>query len=125
MIPDVKFGPDNSLYALSHKGSLNGRILVLKPGQTDFSRAFVLVPESEAAIEGFVLSKTKLYVRDMIGGPSQIRVYDHTGRTQGIIPLPPVSAATDLTALDGDRLLYRNASYTEFPAWYTYQPSQP
>lgn len=125
MIPDVKFGPDNSLYALSHKGSSNGRVLVLKPGQTDFSRAFVLVPESEAAIEDFVVSKSKLYVRDIIGGPSQIRIFDHTGRTQGTIPLPPVSAATDLTVLDGDRLLYRNVSYTEFAACYTYQPSQP
>ena len=124
MIPSLQFGPDNSIYALSHQGSPRGKILKLKPGQTDLSRGFVLIPETEAVIEDFVITDSKLFVRDVIGGPSQVRVFDQSGRLQGTVPLAPVSAVSDLTPMAGDRILYRSASYTQFPTCYTYDPSQ-
>ena len=39
----------------------------------------VVVPQSDAVIEQVVPTRTLLYVIDLVGGPSQVRVFDHQG----------------------------------------------
>lgn len=124
MINRVKFGPDNALYLLSHKNASRGNILRLPPGKTKLSQANTVVKESEVVIQSFLPTVTKIYVRDLVGGPSQIRVLNRAGRFQKLIPLMPVSSVWGMISLGGDSILFTNSSYIEPPACYIYQPSQ-
>jgi prolyl oligopeptidase len=124
MVNQARFGPDNSLYFLSSKDASRGKILRLPPGETRLSHANTVISESEAVIQSFLPTATKLYVRDLAGGPSQIRVLDHAGSFQKLIPLMPVSSVWGMISLGGDKILFTNSSYIEPPVCYTYEPSQ-
>jgi len=124
MITRVKFGPENALYLLSHKDAPRGKILCLPPGKTRLSQANTVVAESEVVIQSFLPTANKIYVRDLVGGPSQIRVLEHTGSFQKLIPLMPISSVGEMISLGGDEILFRNSSYIEPPVCYTYEPSQ-
>lgn len=124
MITQGKFGQDNSLYLLSKKGAPRGKILRLPPGKTKLSQAKTVIAESEVVIQGFLPTATKIYIRDLVGGPSQARVLDHAGSFQGLIPLMPVSSVREMVSLGADKILFRNSSYIEPPVCYTYEPAQ-
>lgn len=113
------FGRDNSLYLLSRQGSPKGRILRLPLEEApSLARASVVVPESDGAIQDFVPTATRLYVDDLLGGPSRVRVFDLAGRRLADLPLLPVSAVEALVPIGGDDILIDNGSYLSLPAWY-------
>jgi prolyl oligopeptidase len=87
------------------------------------SDAQTVVPESKVAIENFLPIANTLYVVDQIGGPSQIRIFDTSGKAQGVIPTPPVSAVNQILRSDGDQLLFNDSTYLEPAAWYRYDPT--
>jgi len=124
LIPVVKFGSDNALYALSHHGSPRGRILRSGIRQLDFSKARTVVAESDVVIDCFVCTDNMIYVADVVGGPSQVRVLDHKGQFQKTVPILPVSSVSPPVSLGGDKVLIRNRSYTEPTACYTYEPGE-
>lgn len=132
-ISAVVFGPKNGLYLVSRKNAPRGQILHLPPGTTDLSAAKTIVKQSAVNIEGFAIggggptaslavTATKLYVIDINGGPSQLRVFDHEGGHEEIVPTLPVSSLNQLVPYIGDEILFRNTSYTTPPAWYRYDP---
>jgi prolyl oligopeptidase len=61
-----------------------------------------------------------LYVAMMAGGPSELLTFDHAGKPLGSVPIPPVSAVTELVRLGEDDLLFRDGSFTAPPAWFRY-----
>jgi prolyl oligopeptidase len=124
LITRSKFGPDNTLYLLSYKNASRGKILRLSPSEKRLSRAKTVVPESEVVIRSFLPTANKIYVRDLVGGPSQIRVLNRSGKFEKLIPLIPVSSVWGMVSLGGDSILFTNSSYVEPPACYTYEPSQ-
>lgn len=115
------FGPDNKLYLLSIKDAPKGKVLRVDPAKPDLAKADTLVAHSDVTIQGFVPTKSKLYVKDLVGGPSQVRVFDLKGKAAGTVPIPAISSVRQLVPMDGDDILFRNQSYTEAPAWYTYK----
>ena len=128
----AKVGPDNALYLLSRKDAPRGRILKL-PSPTDpLSNAKVVVKQtagaaadenSRASIESFELSGASLYVNDVIGGPSLVRVFDDQGNTTSTIN-PPSSAIGPVVPLgEGDVLLYVS-SFLEPSAWMKFDSRQ-
>ena len=124
-IPDqiihASFGPDNKLYLLSIKDAPSGKVIRIDPAKPDLAKADVLVPGSDATIQGFVVTKSKLYTQDVLGGPSQVRIFDLKGKASGTVPIPPISSVRQIVAMDGDEILFRNQSYTEPPAWFTFE----
>jgi prolyl oligopeptidase len=121
-VVQASFGQDNKLYLLSRKDAPRGKILRLDPARPELAKAEVLVPESDVTIKSYVATKGRLYVVDLAGGPSQVRVFDLKGKRLGDIPILPVSAVFGVEPLqrNGDDVLFLNTSYTEPPAWYTY-----
>ncbi len=114
VIRQVVIGPDGAAYLVSRKGSPNGRVLKLAPGDYDLKHAKEIIPAATAALppEGDVIVPTKdrLYVRYVAGGPSEVQVFDPSGKAMGPIALPPVSAVREMTLLgDGDLLLGLNS----------------
>jgi prolyl oligopeptidase len=114
-----RFGVDGKLYLLSRKDAPHGRILSLPLATPTLGKATVVVKhDSEFTIEAFEPTKTRLYVTDVVGGPSDLRVFDLAGNPQGTIPLVPVSAVSELVRTDGDAVLFDNESFLDPPAWF-------
>jgi prolyl oligopeptidase len=125
----VKPGPDAALYLLSRKGAPRGQVLRLPLAHLDLAEAKVTVPQSSgpaadesarASIEDFVPAPGHLYVADVVGGPSRIRVFDLQGHPLPGPPLPPVSAVRQLVPTHGGDVLFNVATYLEPSAWYRF-----
>lgn len=116
------FGPDGHLYLLSIKGAPRGQVIRIDPAKPDLAKADVLVAQSDVTIQGFTVTKSKLYTQDLVGGPSQVRIFDlKPGSKAAVMPIPAISSVRQLVAMSGDDILFRNQSYTEPPAWYTFK----
>jgi prolyl oligopeptidase len=122
-ITAAEFGPKDTLYLLSLKGSPMGKVLRLSCAEPLLTHAKLVVPESKAAVvESFTPVGDRLFVNEMVGGPSTIRVYNLEGKALGEVAVPPVSAVGEMLAVGGD-LCFRDESYVTPPAWYRYAPA--
>ena len=127
-IVSVKFGADRALYLLSRKDAPRGQILRLPLSHLDFAEAKVVVPQTaggpdeaeRASIEDFVPAWGRLYVIDLMGGPSRIRVFDNQGKVLPAPVLPPVSAVTQVVSVGGGDVLFYVSSFLEPPALYRF-----
>jgi prolyl oligopeptidase len=124
------FGGDGALYLLSRADAPMGKILRLPLPAAGSAAAVpppaeaeVVVPAGDAAIEGFLAAETRLYVVDMVGGPSRVRVFDLGGRERTPVPLPPIASVGQLVRLDGDEILLRVETFLTPPAWHRFDPA--
>jgi prolyl oligopeptidase len=123
-ITGAVFGPDETLYLLSRQDAPRGKILRLPLADPKLAEAATVVPESEAAIMSYLPTANRLYVVDLVGGPSQIRVFDRDGKLQKPVPIKPISSVAQLVRLgDGDNILFRNETFIDPPAWYLFEAS--
>jgi prolyl oligopeptidase len=116
------FGRDGRLYALGLKGSPRGRIVAmpLDDPAAGLNGAATVVAESESVIEGFLPTRSRLYVEALVGGPSELRVHALDGRLLGVVDAQPLSTIILGTHLDGDKILFGSRSFTRAFAWYVY-----
>jgi len=113
------WGRDDALYLLSRKGAPRGRILrIARSNSPSLADAKVVVPQSDAALDAITVTATKIYSKEIIGGPSQVRVFDLAGRLQQKLALEPISNVAEIVALDGDDVLYEAESYVTPAAYY-------
>ncbi len=119
----ARFGLNQSLYMLSHNNAPKGQILQLPLTATELPKASIVVPQGDESIEDFVPTVEKLYLVDMVGGPSHIRALDISGKAEKAIPAEEVSTAGDIIWTGGDEILFRQESNLQPPAWYRYDPS--
>jgi prolyl oligopeptidase len=140
-IVSVKFGADPALYLLSRKDAPRGQILRLPIENLDLAHAKVVVPQSSgagsdeadrASIENFVPVWQRLYVIDIVGGPSRVRVFgevtvqrlpggrDTIFQQKGEFPLPPISAIGQVVSVGAGDVLFYSSTYLDPPAWYFY-----
>jgi prolyl oligopeptidase len=128
------FGPGESLYLVSLDKAPRGKILRLPLATPALAQARTIVPESEAAIQGIrytsnsyaagiTATADRLYVIDVVGGPSQIRIFDAEGKALEKVPLAPVSAVEEVVPLQGDDILFHSQTYLTPPAWYRFDPA--
>jgi len=131
-IKAVVIGPD-AVYMLSRDHAPHGKLLRAPLSSPELKNAKVIVPESSNVIQDFqytlagmqptfVPTATRLYVTELVGGPSEIRIYDQNGRDLGTVPAEPVSTITQIVPLAGDTILFGNTSYVDPIAWYRYDP---
>ncbi len=123
-VTGAAFGQDQALYLLSRRGTPRGQILRMPLATPDLKEAKTIVKESDAAIAGYVATDSRLYVVDLVGGPSQVRVFDLHGEPQKPVPVPPVSSVGQVVRLKGDIILFRGETYLEPPAWYRFDPAK-
>jgi prolyl oligopeptidase len=121
-------GPDGALYGISRAGAPNGKIVKLAApfAAGKLATAPTIVPESDVAIlsggaenhqDDLSLSATRLFVRDIVGGPNQVRVFDLSGRPLGKLPLPDVAANGEIVPLANGDVLYNVSTYLR-PVYY-------
>ena len=114
-----RFGLDGDLYLLSRKDAPHGQILALPLAMPSLDQAKVVVKHDTLfSIDAFEPTTSRLYVIDMVGGPSDLRVFDLAGNMQTTIPLLPVSTVSNVVRTEGDTVLYDNESFIDPPAWF-------
>ena len=124
-------GPDDALYGVSRAGAPNGKIVKLarvkslRPGAS-LATAPVIVAESDVAIltdgaeqhqPDLTLDGRHLILRDIVGGPNQLRVFDHDGQPLFKLPLPEVSANSEVEPLACGDVLFDVSTYLR-PRYY-------
>jgi prolyl oligopeptidase len=117
-IKAARLGRDNALYLLSRADAPRGKVLRLPLEKLELANAEMIVPASDAVIQFFEPTADALYVCDLLGGPSQIRRFGLDGKGETVIPIPKISAVTEMESLEDNSLLFRDVGYTEPAAWF-------
>jgi len=132
-VVSARLGADNALYLLSRKDAPRGRVLRLPLSTPQLSKAKVIVKQtrgpamssdesSRASIDSFVVTPQRLYVTDVAGGPSRVRIFDHLGRQLGQLPLEENSSAGPMIRLKNDEVIFQSSSWIRPPAWFRFSP---
>jgi len=122
-IKEAAFGQDQFLYLLSRNDAPRGKILRLPLDRPVLAGAKTIVPQGDNVIQFGVPTAGRLYVTEVAGGPSNLRIFEADGRYLGTVPIEPLSSVQNLVALDGDAILYLNESYIDPPAWFRLDPA--
>jgi prolyl oligopeptidase len=117
-IKATRIGRDDALYLLSRADAPRGKILRTALDKPELANATVIVPPSDAVIQFMEPTADAIYVGDLLGGPSQIRRFGLNGTGEKIVPIPNISAVTEMESLEDNSLLFRDVSYTEPAAWF-------
>jgi len=117
-IKAARLGRDNALYLLARADAPRGKILRLPLDNPELANATMIVPPRDAVIQFMEPTASALYVGDLLGGPSQIRRFGLDGKNETLIPIPKISAVSEMESLEDNSLLFRDVSYTEPAAWF-------
>jgi len=121
---EAKLGLDNHLYLLSRQGAPLGKILCIPLDKPTLDAARVVVPEGSLSIQLFLPTQNYLYITELDGGPSRLRVLNHQGEHVTSVPLEPVSGVWDLKHEEGDTVLFLGSSFLNPDHWSRYNPAQ-
>jgi prolyl oligopeptidase len=116
------FGKDGKIYLLSNRDAPRGAVLTVPIARPKIASAQTIVPESGAVITSLLPTADRLYVVDLVGGPSEVRVFDLNGTFRGMLPTAPVATVSGLLPLKGDEILYGTETYLENFAYFKYDP---
>lgn len=149
-IKRVQFGRDSALYLLSRKDAPRGKILRLPlatlaptsnipigPGgggdhleqpepnaSSLLAQATVIAPESKGVVQEFAPSEHRLYIGELMGGPSELSYMSLQGKDRRQIPILPVSTVGGMRSWRGDELVFGNISFLKPFAWFTFTPER-
>jgi prolyl oligopeptidase len=122
-ISQARFGVDDSLYLLSRQNAPMGKLLRLADPASSIDAAYVVAPESDVAIQSFTPTADLLFVVDMAGGPSQIRMFTTDGKFAGKVPVEGVVSVDGVERIGRDEVLFRTSGYIQPPEWFRYSPA--
>ena len=127
------FGPDGAIYGISRKKSSNGEIIRLaKASPGGLPKAPVVVPPSEVAIlsggagqhqADLAFAPGHLFVRDIVGGPDEVRIFGLEGAPKGKLPLPEIASNSEIVPLSDGGVLYDVTTYLKPLQWLRWDPS--
>ena len=117
-IKEARLGRDNALYLLSRADAPRGKILRMPLDNPALASATTIIPQSDAVIQFMEPTADALYVGDLLGGPSQVRRFGLDGKNGTVVPIPKISAVSEMESLEDNSLLFRDVSYTEPAAWF-------
>ncbi len=119
---------NDGLYVISRQGAPRGKLLKLKLDDLALDHAQLLVPESDAVLQvggefggaPVTVTAKSLYVREVVGGPSRVAIFDHDGKAQGNLPVPEVSEVDQVEDVGDGSLLVSVATYLAPPYYARY-----
>ena len=119
-----RIGRDGAVWLKSIQGAPRGKIVRVPLETPSLAQARTVIEEQAGVIDEFEPAASRLYVAEMVGGPSRIRVFDLAGKELASPAAAPVSSVFDLRRMEGDALLFGSTSYTEPPAYFRLDPAQ-
>lgn len=122
---------DGTIFLVSHKDAPRGKLLALAPGDLQLEHARLLVPESGAVIqsggefagEPVVVTPSAIYLREIVGGPSRVSIFDRDGHRKGQLPLPDTCTVDEVEPLGDGSVLVSVETYLRPPYYARYEPS--
>ncbi|MBX3380987.1 MAG: S9 family peptidase [Phycisphaeraceae bacterium] len=128
-IVQATFGPDDAIYLISRKDAPRGKLMRMGLAEPRLEKATVIVHEQKDALvsefdhaDNLLATESLVYAIYQLGGPSEIRVFDHSGKSMPAPEQLPVSAVGGLTSIGGDAILFSNTSFTQSPAHFRFGP---
>jgi prolyl oligopeptidase len=118
-IVQALFGKHDDLFLVSLRDTPRGKIEHIaiadlgQPAQTIVAEAKDAIQTSFVGMPSIAATPNRLYVVYQLGGPSEIRAFDHEGTPTPGPEKTPVAAYYDLEPLAGDDLLYGRVSYAK------------
>lgn len=130
-VVQAEFGPKDDLFIVSRRDAPRGKILNLPIAQLDqIASAKTVIPEGNDSIEtsfwghtSILPTDNRLYVIYQMGGPSEIRVFDHAGNRQPGPKQLGVANVYNMVPLQGDDILFGTSSYLQPDTNYVFKPS--
>ena len=118
-------GSDNALYLVSRKDAPRGKLLKMSVADLDLNHAKTLVAQSDVVMQTggefggspVVVTKKAIYIRELVGGPSRVAMFDLEGAPKDNLPLPDVAAVNELEPLSDGSLLYSISTFLK-PTYY-------
>jgi len=110
-----------SLFLLSTKGSPGGRILKISLESPDIQHPRTIFGAKEGSIEDFAVTEDRIFVSEVVGGPSRLFVYAQSDSTYVSDVAPstePISSIDEIVAVPGNSLLIRSQSFIQPSSWY-------
>jgi len=117
-VKSITIGLKGDLYLLSKADAPRGKVLHMQASES-LADAKVIVPQSDAVIDGVAPLDTGIVVLEMAGGPTRLRYIPSAGPSREL-PLPPVSTVSGLTRMDDGALLVESTSYLSPRSWFRY-----
>jgi prolyl oligopeptidase len=117
-IKRIEFGQDGYLYMLSRRDAPRGKILRLPLANPKLALAQLVMPEDDGAIQQFEPAGGKLFVSQLAGGPSRVKMIDPAAKNATAVALPGVVGIADLVRVGDGVVLARVTSYLTPPSWY-------
>ncbi len=75
----------------------------------------------EVSGDPLAITSRAVYVRELIGGPSRVAIFDHSGRPRGTLPLPDLATVDEVEPLTDGSLLYSIETYLRPPYFSRYE----
>ncbi len=127
-VVQATFGPHDDLLLISREDAPRGKVVRVPVSKADLSSAETIIPEGpDTVVTSFyrnppsvLATSNLLYVLYQMGGPSELRVFDHAGKQLAGPKQLSHSAVGGLTRLEGDDVLFSNTSFLEPPAFYRF-----
>lgn len=132
-VVQAELGPNDDLFIISRSDAPKGKVLhatiedVKKPDWVQHAK--VIVPEREDSIvttfwghSSLVPTENRLYVTYQLGGPTEIRAFDHQGQPAPAPEQLEVGNADGMEVLEGDDLLLGMSSFLRPAATYIFRP---
>jgi prolyl oligopeptidase len=110
-----------SIFLLSRKDSPRGKILRISADSMDIHGITACVEAREGSIEDFAITDRRIFVSEVVGGPSKLFAYDRQDGTYISEILPStdaVSAVDEMVNAGGETVLIRSQSFLSPPSWY-------
>jgi len=123
----ARFGLDGGLWLLSRKGAPRGRVLRVPVDDPDLAKAREVAAAADGAIEGLdpgsgmsglEVTGSHLFLTEVAGGPSRVRVLDLQGKPAGSLAAEGVTAVAVLRRTGPEEVVYAATSYVAPVAWY-------
>ena len=113
----ARVGLDDGLWLQSIKDAPRGRVLRVPWDEPDLARAQVIASAAEGAIETFEVTAARLYLEEIAGGPSTVRVLDLAGKPVGTLPTEPVTSVAALHRVGPAQVTVATTSFVTPLAW--------
>ncbi len=112
----------DSLFALSLLDAPHGRVLRIPlsgdPLTGLASRAEEVIPHGTVTIELIAATRERLWVVDIDGGPSAMRVFDHSGTQLPEVDLPDICSVDSLGAVGEDTVVWSVETFVSPRTWW-------
>lgn len=114
----AEFGFEGDLFLISRDKAPRGKILRMSLDKPKLSAAKEVVAESENVIQNITTVPGYVLIRDMVGGPSQLRVVDLKTGKQRTVESEPVSSIWTVVHSEGTNVIYQSESFLHPSVWY-------